>query len=551
MFSIQIEQDGLIRSVPVLSILGGDNRRDRFSEPMSIREDELPALSERSSQLWPEFDVAPLIARAVNEAQDSDLFTGTSPEQWSPLGPARAASLGRLVGEDALVDFVEQESVGDSPTGGPRARFGARFYDGLSTVTMTVDEADVGAAVFSDDAFLVALAPGSSSLYFRYEPDDGAQAEQLATAQRALREWLPEGALSTILVWRAYLGSNTTVIDGMVKLPRRTARRILLGGSNVAGVVVGRVAFAIHKRQDRPHRDPTARRRRIALESRTPDVAAGCPSVDQLSTGPADSMVIAVHGTMACALPMATALRNVVPASVPVYRYEHDTWLGITENAEELAAHIQRLAPERLLLVAHSRGGLVARQAADIVGSQVGTQIQILTLGAPFFGTPIVGGVRGGLLGVNALLGALRAVPGGHVVDAGTRLAGLLIKQEMPIGIRAMDPHGDYLSVYKHLPLSITMAFAGATDPSLTGERYGLAFLSGFAATAFAGGANDLIVGTESATGGLAAAQTVDCDHFSYLQQQPVLDKVRELAKRPRNLIKRPAHKLRIAPGPK
>jgi hypothetical protein len=88
----------------------------------------------------------------------------------------------------------------------------------------------------------------------------------------------------------------------------------------------------------------------------------------------------------------------------------------------------------RVSVVAHSRGGLVARHAAELLAARGGPEVELLTPGTLFLGTPIVDGVRAGLLGVRVMLGGLR-VPGGFaVVDSGTRLAGLLIWSQSPPG---------------------------------------------------------------------------------------------------------------------
>src|SRR5205807_1790437 len=124
---------------------------------------------------------------------------------------------------------------------------------------------------------------------------------------------------------------------------------------------------------------------------------------------------------------------------------EHDTWLPIQDNAQELADHLAGLEVERAVLIGHSRGGLVSRQAAEIAQAQhPDIRIRCVTLGTPFKGTPYAGAARTALLGVRALLGGLRLPSGAIAVDTPTRLAGLLLRGDVPVGIAAMDVGADY-----------------------------------------------------------------------------------------------------------
>ena len=70
-------------------------------------------------------------------------------------------------------------------------------------------------------------------------------------------------------------------------------------------------------------------------------------------------------------------------------------------NFDALADHLRGLNVERAVLIGHSRGGLVARHAAEITRSEnPNVSIRCVTLGTPFLGTPYAGAARTGLLGV-------------------------------------------------------------------------------------------------------------------------------------------------------
>jgi hypothetical protein len=74
--------------------------------------------------------------------------------------------------------------------------------------------------------------------------------------------------------------------------------------------------------------------------------------------------VVAVHGTMSTGLALAAAV-STGPAPLPVItRFEHNTWLPVEVNGQEFARLVAGRIGERVLFVAHSRGGLVAGHAA-------------------------------------------------------------------------------------------------------------------------------------------------------------------------------------------
>jgi pimeloyl-ACP methyl ester carboxylesterase len=496
-----------------------------------LRWENLTQLAERIGSIWPGSDSLRLVERAVGEAMAANLFAGASAETWSPLARIDAGQAGRLIADETLIDTYVQESeredpafrIGVSDRPEPRGRFAIRTVDGHPTVTLEVGGDDVGAAIFSDDAFVVDLPLGSDAFYFQYTPDDGAQRREAEISESALTSQLPDAELTTVLLWRAYFGSNTTVVDGMTELVIGAPRRILLGGVRATTLVVGRVARVIHRRQSRPRRDFSADRRLWRAEADTPQIAQACPRVEY-AVNSDSPIVVAVHGTMSTAMLIAPILHAKLPAGIALYRFEHDTWLRIADNAEQLVVAMERLRVPRIVLVAHSRGGLVARHAMQLAKTRDVAEIKLVTLGTPFHGTPIVSAAHGGLLGIRALMGALRALPGGGAaIDAGTRLTGLLVKGELPVGLKAMDPDEDYISTSRLFAFADTVPFAGSIDPDGLQDSFGLAALAGLAASAFDGAANDLVVAQASASGGCDAAQLLSTDHFSYLEHPDVI----------------------------
>jgi pimeloyl-ACP methyl ester carboxylesterase len=387
----------------------------------------------------------------------------------------------------------------------------------------------LGALVFAVDSVIVPLPAAAADVAVRYVPDAGFQERERADAETRVAQRVGRQA-RPILNWRAYVGSNTLVLDGFARAARNGWHRIQLAPLGPS-VLVGKMIFAAHRRLPGERSDFTAARRRRGAEHSDAATTAACVDIRDAS-GLKPDIVVAVHGTMACAVGLASKLRPLVtpPEGVdgwPLVRYEHDTWQPIESNARELADRLVALGVERAVLVGHSRGGLVIRHAAELAqAAKPGLWIRIVTLGTPFAGTPYVGAARTSLLGGRALLGALRLATGAVAIDVPTRLAGLLILGGLPRGIAAMDVGSDYFSGFAHRPPSATSTVAGDIDPTGPDDAFGLGLLRGMATSAFEGQENDLVVSTESARGKSPDTLTVTSDHFSYLCQAATLDAI-------------------------
>ncbi|WP_395703947.1 hypothetical protein [Aquabacterium sp.] len=137
---------------------------------------------------------------------------------------------------------------------------------------------------------------------------------------------------------------------------------------------------------------------------------------------------------------------------VATWRFEHDAWLAVEHNAEHLAAAIERQLlgtrrgdahPGRLVLLGHSRGGLVARALLARWGERWaarGWRVDVLTLGTPHLGDDIAAGLPGWRLMLAAPLALLRG-PVQNAADR-ARMAELLRLERWwalapPPGLRA------------------------------------------------------------------------------------------------------------------
>jgi hypothetical protein len=231
---------------------------------------------------------------------------------------------------------------------------------------------------------------------------------------------------------------------------------------------------------------------------------------------------------------MATALRQWVPDR-RIVRFEHDTWHDIADNSDVLAQQVARIRANDVTFIAHSRGGLVARRAAEKLTSQGWAGGRVIALGTPFAGTELVDQARGGLLGATATFGALRVFVGG-ALDPISRLASLMFRK-LPIGIEQMGPRSSFITGYPGpRDTAHVFAFAGNVDAEGSVEVRGIAgsALHGLARAGYGrrGDPGDLVVSVASAKAGAAAnqAHTVASDHFSYFAQKEVEDHIRQLA---------------------
>jgi len=158
------------------------------------------------------------------------------------------------------------------------------------------------------------------------------------------------------------------------------------------------------------HRDPLFALRRSARNLQYADRLARFPELNcRLAIQTKPLYVVFVHGGLSCCLDafgdLFSRLESSVPASqgandvVSFLRFEHDTHHGINDNAARLCAMVRdklsrRIGAEQdtdLLLIAHSRGGLVARLASDNLvdhGLWNEDRLEVFTYGSPHRGTP-------------------------------------------------------------------------------------------------------------------------------------------------------------------
>jgi pimeloyl-ACP methyl ester carboxylesterase len=206
----------------------------------------------------------------------------------------------------------------------------------------------------------------------------------------------------------------------------------------------------------------------------------------------------------------------------PIYRYEHDTFRPIEENAVELADLVRdRLDTPNLLIAAHSRGGLVARTAAARLANKYPGRVELWTFGTPHLGTPLVA-IGGKLLNLLFKLGedVVGAIPAisplskayGYLVDSPTLPAGIEAMHEDSPGIGTLNAIGDRYPV---------RSWGSSFDIEHAPSGFGVA-IEGALAGALSDRSHDLVVPTASALAAGAAQPVLNCSHVHYFTQPAV-----------------------------
>ena len=314
------------------------------------------------------------------------------------------------------------------------------------------------------------------------------------------------------------------------------------------GGLIARIAHWI-ARPFETSTDPFMHGRLRHYEDRFPFIAKNYPDISLAATdaglfraihkAPAGTAVIVfVHGTYSCAVPHLALLH---PLKLPAYRFEHDTFRPPAENKNRLAQAVRDFIPKgaRLYLVAHSRGGLVARLAArDLLSSY---DVQVLTFGTPHQGTPLA---NAGKRILTALLASGRAalLAGGGVAAnavfawdppslAGKLLLKGILPSKFPEGLDAMRPDSGFIGALGSWePFLLRTWGAQCEIDKLPAGAFAFAIREAIKG-AFAGAANDTVVGAASATAaGIAQAVLPACTHFQYFSRPDVCGEIRSLS---------------------
>lgn len=476
-----------------------------------------------------------LLRRAIADARRSNLITGTTAQTTSPLGLLNeAAAIGAWEADAAMNWFLQ---FGEEA---PPSTFRVEVV-GPGVVRWGLDGFGTGA--FLRHSFIAPVPDDSAGIVVEEEVTDLLEVDRTAILEAL--EPFDDVDLRATLCLRIYEGSNTRTTDltvteqgGYWHLPVRAVTK--------GAVIVGRVCWSVSSRA-KPLSDPTATWRLAHARRKAGqwDPATEAPEVKTLDSEvlePTSHLFVAVHGTMACGIPLAQRLKELRwNDSEVLTRFEHDTWLPVSENAKELSGAIVDSGVERVTFVAHSRGGLVALLAMTLLRREHPTVVtNLVSLGTPFAGTPVIKSAKGGVLGTVSLMGALQPFGRGSI-DPVTRLSGLVIGGQLPRGLLDMNEEESELIAYlaeavKGLGLDVH-AFGGRMTPGMGGDSFAVKLIAGFTDRAFRGADNtalednDYVVSTNSAlryTPG-TEGEVVVSDHFSYMSVPRVEEFLRGL----------------------
>jgi hypothetical protein len=389
-------------------------------------------------------------------------------------------------------------------------------------------------------AVLIPVGRGDRELIIEYE-----QAASDCERERVLVKGRHE-PLQTFIDWRLYAGSNTAIGDGEAPLNRRQRAKIWLdkrlGGAE--GVVLGKVHKQLGPLDNVNEKDPDWPGRAVRLEERYPALAQQYPRLGLGDRLTGETGAIIVHGTRSCSMLALLELNKYL--QLPARRYEHDTFRPLVDNAEELAALIETTVDcNRVILIAHSRGGLVARLATDLLRRNgFAGAVEVWTFGTPHLGTPLVGrslkimakvlGVKTKVTkvaraGVSLTLDTLTDEFGIPIEDPASAAFALLLRSSgIPPGIEAMGlKNGRPDQVLRMIPAGTTYASFGAVcdfDSVPVGYTVIKARRrTAFAREVFGGEPNDLVVGISSSTAATGPRRLSDpCGHSEYFRDPTV-----------------------------
>ncbi|MGY2011948.1 lipase family alpha/beta hydrolase [Nocardia gipuzkoensis] len=486
---------------------------------------QVASLPELADGLWPDNQVpTTLWQRVAREAsfQISGDPTYDDLARWSPIMLSRSAVGGFSATEELLTLLTTEQRYGRPsgrvpPAGAIEVARELSHTHNLPRFSMADgDGGALGAVVFSTNSFIAVLPPGATRVQLTYTPSSDGEIVAYDRAYASLAELGDRGDIELCIWWRCYAGYNSQTTDG-VSANGEWFRLIRNAAIEWPSVILGTAAVILRNRQ-KLATDPTRERRLRRAEQTYPETAEACPVLTS-ATRATGNVVVAVHGTMACGIPLADSLRSVLGPEIPVLRYEHDTWLPLGTNADELIALLENLGTDGVTLVAHSRGGLVAAECADIL-----PHVRSVTLGTPFFGTPLLAVGDVAIIGLRTLMGALRTVGGPLLVDPGTYLAGFFLRN-LPQGLETMRENSDMSSQRRRRPSAVTAAVAGLAPSDGRIDSVAIQCLNRLSSTGLMQH-HDLVVPRESALGHVADRTEVTSDHFSYMTLPEVHQKI-------------------------
>ena len=453
---------------------------------------------------------------------------------------------GAIPGVDSITDWAGAAVFGELP--GLPGRVQPLPLPGEATgLAFLPFDGSLGCAAWHDDSCAaVAVPPGLNEVLVSCREDGGAALRREAAAALLTSRTGPGHSpgvagdaqhqmdFETDLEWFGFLGTGTDAVHGSDHLVQsagdRSSGTIRLETGGRPGTFLLRPWQWLGKPIQTPRTDPMFQDRLAAHLRHVGHLADEHPELGDAKDGSLDGPLVWVHGTVSCGL---AAIPQLERLGGPWYRYEHDTFHDIDQNGRALAALLdEKLSPEASCasLVAHSRGGLVVRAAAaELRGSRRPLDLQVLTLGTPHCGTPIV---NAGHRALRAFVAAT-SFGGNALPHPGTMLLKYLLRPvALPDGIKDMGTGSRFLSGFNANPQDpFTLESFGADyQRGAATETAGVKTLGRLRPLFEAAGTpeNDLVVPRASATARGRAHMLKDSrTHFAYLEDPEVQRSIR------------------------
>ena len=365
---------------------------------------------------------------------------------------------------------------------------------------------------------IIPVSDDTEELLIEYVPD---LEDENRGARLQYRYATPEHNLETIFDWRGYFGTQSVVIDGWNTM-RRIGHKLVVSVRAKFGFLVGKTLHRLARPQPTLDHDPLFAHRLASMTGQYPQVANAVPDIGRISSVQHEAAMVFVHGTVSCGI---QNLKDLHPAHLPIptYRFEHDTFRPLPENSSELAELIfSRIRTNRLVLIGHSRGGLVARVAlAKLLRDSYPASVTLHTFGTPHRGTPLV------QIGSRLLNQIFKL--GGHFVSAFPALSPLTLAYSylldapgLPPGIDVMRLDGQDLRLLNEIGDSRGVeCWASQFDANLGSSGFGIE-IENILLGALSGISHDLVVPTNSALFFGTQKPVLSCSHIQYFQQPAV-----------------------------
>lgn len=420
--------------------------------------------------------------------------------------------------------------------------------------------------VWLDDSYVLIWKPESvTTLNIEYTVPEKEYRRSLILEQDE-----PNGVASVALEWFATLGTSTPIHTGEEPLkPSGRVKKATLFLSERMGFILARIVrFKVISPPKRAS-DPYYQRRLHKLESESllhnemfnlvdkvpnlksylarfsiyeKDSQTTDQRIKELTTkhNHIKQIVVFVHGTFSCGIRMVSDICNdssIRPDKNQLWlRYEHDTFFPIRDNADELSYFLQFLhkhVTKNILLVCHSRGGMVGISAFDTMLSKKLVEpetIEVCTYGTPHLGTPMASLAIETAVALRALLKASAQVGAKTfgLDPLGYTFGWLIGQMKIPDGILDMDPDGG--NVWQHQNKQRTYyisAVGGYSDETSDLDGY---FAAGFRLGVMTGlvdkdNKHDSVVEVTSSygVGNSMCPPVKQCGHGDYFKRSDVM----------------------------